>query len=150
MFNWFRKREQSKITHEELGQLVLERGYWWGEIYFPPAGVSVQLSVPDDGGRPVPATSAVIGELGARYADLRPEWAAELRKLFSPWYEEFWKGSEPLEDGEALLRRFELSAVEIEINGDCVIEFVLKEGWDDAVFRISLAEWTPKGLGVED
>ncbi len=150
MFGWFHKSEKPKIVHEDLGGLVLERGYWWGELHFPPAGVSVQLSITDVGGKPAPCASEIVRELGVRYADLRPALAAELRGLFAPWYDEFWEGSEPMQQGEPLLQRFDMSAVDIEANGDCVIEFVLKEGWDEAGFRVSLKDWVPKGLGVDD
>ena len=45
---------------------------------------------------------------------------------------------------------FELAAIDYSGKGKSLVEFALKEKWDDGRFRISLEEWIPKALGVED
>ena len=151
MFSWFRKREPVTLVHDEFGQLVLEDGWWDIETTFPAADTIVGLRLRDVDGKPAAGASEAFRELARRYSDLRPALAVELRKLFVPWYEEFFKSREPLEHGEALMQRFELGGIEIDADGKIsVLEFFLKEGWDDAVFRISLQDWVPYGLGVDD
>ena len=149
-FNWFRKRESPKIVDNTFGELWLENGFWSGEIDFEPAQTRIHLYLCDAGGRPVDSASATFHEFSRRYAALQPAFATELRKVFEPWYEEFWENKQPLEQGEKLASRFELFAVEIDASGVTRVEFGLKEGWDDAVFSVSLDGWVPKAMGVED
>jgi hypothetical protein len=151
MFEWLRGRKQSTLIHDEFGQLVLEDGWWHVETTFPAADTIVGLRIRDVDGNPAAGAGNALRELGRRYGDLRPALAVELRQLFAPWYEEFFKSREPLEHGETLMQRFELGGIEIDADGKIsVLEFFLKEGWDDAIFRVSLFEWVPKGLGVDD
>ena len=151
MFEWLRGRKQSTLIHDELGQLVLQDGWWHVETTFPAADTIVALRIRDVDGNPAAGASEDFRELGRRYSGLCPALAVELRKLVAPWYEEVYKSREPLERGEALMQRFELGGIEIDADGKIsVLEFFLKEGWDDAIFRVSLFEWVPKGLGVDD
>ena len=151
MFGWFRKPEPVTLVHDELGQLTLEDGTWHVEAQFQGSGGHVGLRVADVDGMPAAGAAEALRELRRRYTELRPALAVELRKLLAPWYEEFWKSPEPLEHGEALMQRFDLGGIEIDADGKIsVLEFFLKEGWDDAVFRVSLHGWVPKGLGVDD
>jgi hypothetical protein len=92
----------------------------------------------------------VVREFSRRYPDLRMALARELRDLVSPWHRELWGEHSVLEEGDQLLARFELGAIHVDSTGFPVAEFSLKEGWDDAGFRVSLEDWAPRGLGVDD
>jgi hypothetical protein len=147
---WFRKRESPKIVDSTFGQLWLENGFWSGEVDFEPGSTRIHIYLRDEDGRPVENAGATFKEFGRRYDALQPAFAIELRKIFEPWYEEFWTSKQPLEEGEQLLSQFEIFAVEIDASGVTRVEFGLKEGWDDAVFSIALESWVPKAVGVED
>lgn len=149
-FNWFRKRESPKILDNTFGELWLENGFWSREIDFEPANTRIHLYLRDAGGRPVDSASATFNEFSRRYSALQSAFAPELRTLFEPWYEEFGEEKQALEQGEKLMSRFELFAIEIDASGVARVEFGLKEGWDDAVFSVALQGWVPKAMGVED
>jgi len=150
MLGWFRKRESPRLIDQELGELRLDHGYWWGEIAFAAAGTTIQVSVRDVGGAPVAGSVAAVHEFGRRYRDLCPAFATQLRQLLEPWHRQFGNGKEPLEEGDRILTRFELESIEVDPPAIKVVEFCLKQGWDDAVFRVSLVDWIPTGLGVDD
>jgi hypothetical protein len=150
MSGWFGKRELPTITHEHFGELKLEHGVWWGEIQFPPACAMVQVAIDDDGGQPVSGAWTVVQELGRRWNELSGPFAVELRTLLEPWQQEFSKDRHPLEEGDQLFARFQVEALDIGRTGISVVAFCLKQGWDDARFRLSLDDWIPKALGVDE
>ena len=149
-FDWFRKRESPKVVDPTFGELWLENAFWSGEVDFEPANTRIHIYVRDADGRPLDTAPAAFNEFSRRYSALEPAFATELRKVFEPWYEEFWKDKQPLDEGERLFSQFELFAVEIDSRGVTRVEFGLKEGWDDAVFSIGLEGWVPKAMGVDD
>jgi hypothetical protein len=150
MFGWFKKRKVPTFIHPVLGALELLNGTWFGKYEFGAEKLSVQISIDDQNGRPLIGAAKFIQEFEQRYRTLSTPISAELRQLFEPWYEEFWDNSEPLPKSDALLAKFELTAIDFSEKGGSLVEFALKDKWDDGRFRISLEDWNPKGLGVED
>jgi hypothetical protein len=150
LLRWFRKRQSPKLIDPDLGALTYGDGHWWGEVQISTSSEPVQLAVHDAGGRPAPGAWATIQELVGRYSELRLDLARELRQLLEPWHREAFTDARPLEEGVELLERFELQTIEVAPPSITMLVFSLKEGWDDAMFRVSLDEWTPRGVGVDD
>lgn len=148
MGKWFGRSEPERRVDEDLGQLVLERGTWVGNVEIAEANAGVQILVEDADGEPLASAAQRLREFRRRYAELRPELAVEFRRLLKPWHREFASG-EVLETGDDLLERFELWGLEIG-EADLIAAFSLKEGWDDGMFRVSYSGWRPRGLGVDD
>jgi hypothetical protein len=101
-------------------------------------------------GKPSAGAWATIQNFDGRYRELRPALATELHRLLEPWHREFFTGARPLEESELLLERFELESIEVDPPEVKVLAFSLKEGWDDALFRVSVDGWTPRAVAVED
>jgi len=150
VFGWFKKRDVPTFIDPILGKLELQNGTWFGEYEFGAENFSVQISVDDQNGRPLSGVAKFVQEFEQRYQLLSGPISDELRQLFEPLYEEFWDDTEPLPESSALFAMFELAAIDYSGKGKSLVEFALKEKWDDGRFRISLEEWIPKGLGVED
>lgn len=150
VLSWFKKREVPTFIHPVLGKLELLNGAWFGEYEFGAEKLLVHLSVDDQKGRPLTGAGKFVQEFESRYQALIAPISVELRQLFEPWYEEFWDRSEPLPEPDALFAMFQLTAIDFFGKGNSLVEFALKENWDDGRFRISLEEWIPEGLGVED
>ena len=150
MFSWFKKREVPTFIDPILGKLELQNGAWFGEYEFGAENFSVQISVDDQNGRPLSGAAKFVQDFEQRYQLLSGSISDELRLLFEPWYEEFCDDTEPLPDSSALFAMFKLTAIDYSGKGKSLVEFALREKWDDGRFRISLEEWIPKGLGVED
>jgi hypothetical protein len=150
VFSWFKKREVPIFIHPVIGKLELLNGAWAGEYEFGAEKHSVHISVEDQNGRPLSGAARFVQEFEQRYQALIAPMSDELRQLFEPWYKEFWESSEPLPESDELFEMFEITAIDFFSDGNSLVEFALKEKWDDGRFRISLGEWVPKGLGVED
>jgi hypothetical protein len=129
--------------------LFAGHGFWQAEYRFAPTDSVISIFI-DDTVDALAAAPATVREFANRYNSLAPAFSVELRALFEPWHRDFWDKNEPLESGTALFERFELSALDLDESAFPVAEFRLKEGWDDAGFRIGLDNWEPKGLGVDD
>lgn len=150
MFGWFKKRESPNFVDPILGKLVLQNRAWSGVIEFGANRQSVHVMVDDQNGRPSLGAAKFVQELMERYQLLSGPISDELRRLFEPWYKEFWDNAEPLPESDELFAMFELTAIDYYGAGKSMLEFALIEGWDDGRFRIALEEWSPKGIGVED
>lgn len=150
MFGWFKKRESVNFVDPILGKLVLQNRAWSGEIEFGANRQSVHIMVDDQDGGPSPGAAKFVQELTDRYQLLSGPISDELRQLFVPWYNEFWDSAEPLPVSEDLFAMFKLTAIDYHGMGESILEFALKEGWDDGRFRVALDEWSPRGIGVED
>lgn len=150
MAGWFGKRDKPTLTHDTFGRLELEGDFWYGEWNFPITSTTLLVAIKHVGGRPADDADTAVQELSRRYQELTTAIASELRELFLPWYGEFWKDSAPLPEGAEILERFELEGIILDSTGVIELEYALREGWDDATFRIGLDDWVPKGLGVDD
>jgi hypothetical protein len=150
MVRWFTKRKNPSLRHPFFAHLELINGVWSGEIDFAPIERRVCVFIEDEGGGPVDGASKAIREFEERFKSLRPAFSIELRKLLEPWHKEFWNNAEPLPAGEELFGLFELETIEVVSRGINTVYFALRQGWDDASFRVSLENWTPKGLGIDD
>jgi len=150
MLHWFRKREIPSFSHPVFGDLRLENRIWSGEFEFDPTKRKIYVYIMDVDGRPTDGASEAVREFAERYQTLRPAFTVELRKLLEPWYKEFWENPEPMLAGEELFTLFNLEAIDVVSEGIDTVAFALRQGWDDASFRVSLKNWVPKGLGVDD
>jgi hypothetical protein len=150
VFGWFKKREAPTFIDPVLGNLVLRNRAWFGQYDFGADRRPVDISVDDQNDKPLSGAAEFVQEFEQRYLQLSGPISDELRRLFEPWYSEFWDTSERLPESDALFAMFELTAIDYSGNEKALLEFALKENWDDGRFRISLEEWVPNGLGVED
>jgi len=150
VFGWFKKRESPTFVDPILGKLVLQNRAWSGEFEFGADRRSVHLLVEDQNGKPSSGAANFVQELEQRFQLLSGPISDELRRLFQPWYEEFWDETRPLPEANELIAMFELTAIDYYGKEKSLLEFALKERWDDGRFRISLEEWIPTGIGVED
>lgn len=144
MFGWFKTRPPRTLQHPELGSLSALTGRLWTvEFDFEPTQSSISLFI-ENNPEALAGAPAAIREFARRYHGLKSAFAVELRPLLQGWQ------TEPLPSGEALFDRFALSALHLDASPFPVVEFCLKQGWDDAGFRVGLDEWTPRLVGVDD
>jgi hypothetical protein len=153
LFDRFRHVPRT-VSDPVFGELEYhESGSWRGDVSFEPAGEEIGVEIVTGGPEPTEAHRQLFVELSQRYRALMPAIGAELLRLFA---------SHPKHDGlpapmtprsaEDMARVVQLNWIELRSGGELQLGYGFQPDvdWEDALFTVSIKNWTPSGQSLAD
>lgn len=153
LFDRFRRVPRT-VSDPVFGELEYhESGCWRGDVSFEPAGEEIGVEIVTGGPEPTEAHRQLFVELSQRYRALLPAVGSELLRLFAshPKHDALQASATP-RSAEDMARIVQIHWIEIRPGGEFQLGygFAPEVGWDDALFTVSIKNWTPSGQSLVD